>query len=54
MIFTTNPQGEPDEVVSAGPPLECQWYLYYEIREFCDMTKREVMCPLPLKKIGRV
>jgi len=35
-----------------GLSLECQWYLYDKIREFCEEESRDLVCPKPRKSLS--
>ena len=46
-LFDALPEGSPAEILPEGLDLKRQWYLYNEIREFCDARFENLVCPLP-------
>lgn len=49
-LFDHLPEGMPEQLVGTNFDLKRQWYLYNEVREFCDMRYRDIVCPKPQGK----
>ena len=41
----------PDEITPDGLSVKRQWYLYNKVREFCPEEFRDLVCPLPRKRL---
>ena len=41
----------PDEIIPDDLSVKRQWYLYNKVREFCPEEFRELVCPLPRKRL---
>jgi len=46
-VYERIPEGYPQEIPPPGLDPSRQWYLYEEIREFCDSRFMDEVCPLP-------
>ena len=43
--------GLPSVVIPEGLSLTRQWYLYNKIREFCSLEVKDLVCPMPRKRL---
>lgn len=46
-MLPTPIEGYPPEIKPDGLSAERRWYLYNDIREFCDEKDVDVVCPRP-------
>ncbi|XP_067939703.1 uncharacterized protein [Watersipora subatra] len=46
--------GQPVIIPPPGLSVERQKYLFKEIREFCDESKRDIVCPAPIQQLSQL
>ena len=47
----TLPKQGPSQITPPGLPLQRQWYLYKQIREFVKDSLQDVVCPCPTESV---
>lgn len=52
VMLRSFPEGLPSENIPDQMSLERRWYLFKEIREFCDERFMDLVCPEPASALG--